>query len=73
MIHHMVSVWFFVFQDMQEPPKVQEGLQSTTEIVVPPTTIDDKSHCTTMYMYPRCGFRPFHQADRFISETIYLF
>jgi hypothetical protein len=47
--------------------------QSTAEIVVPYSIIDDKPHCTTMYMYPIEGFIPFHQAGRFISETIYYF
>jgi hypothetical protein len=36
-------------------------------------SLNDKPHCTTMYMYPIKGFRPFHKTGRFISETIYYF
>jgi hypothetical protein len=54
-----------------DTPKVHEGLthlftetdnctQSTTESVVPYSTIDDRPHCTTMYMYltEHFQFRP---------------
>jgi hypothetical protein len=45
--------------------------QSTAEIVVAYSTIHDKAPCTTMYMYPRGGSRPFHNGGRFITETIF--
>jgi hypothetical protein len=44
--------------------------QSTTEIVVQYSIIDDNPHCTTMYMYPIDGSRSFHKSGRFTSETI---
>ena len=81
MVLYMVSARFFSSWYV-EPHKVHEGLthlftltenftQSTTEIVVPYSTIDDRPHCTTMYMYVRGGSRSFHNGGRFISETIF--
>ena len=72
MIHYMVS-----FQ-LCRAPKLHEGLahlftktenftQSTTEIVVPSSHNDDRSHCMTIY---KCtcisgGSRRFHKRDPF--------
>jgi hypothetical protein len=72
----MMSARFFLYVEL---PKVHEGLtplfteadnctQSTTEIAVPYSTIDDRPHWTIMYMYLRGGSRCVHNGGRFISE-----
>jgi hypothetical protein len=70
-----------------EPHKLHEGLtdlftktenftQSTTEIVVPSSQIDDRPHCTTMY---KCTCISEEDPDisirgiRFISEIFFFF
>ena len=66
-----------------DPPKVNERLthlftetdnctQSTTEIVVPYSTIDDRPHCTTMYMYLRGGSRSFHNGVVLFQKPFFL-
>ena len=75
-------IWrVYAFLGYVEPPKVNGGLthwftwtenctQSTTEIVVQYSTIDDIPQCTTMHIYLRGGSRRFHNGGHFISETI---
>ena len=81
MVLYMMSARVFFFM-ICRAPKVHEGLthlftetdnctQSTTEIVVPHSTIDDRPHCTKMYMHLRGESRSFHNGGRFISETIF--
>ena len=72
----MVSVWLLFLRICRAPESIlrsEHFAQSTTDIVVPYSIIDDKPHCTTMYMYPRDGSRSFQKGGRFISETIYYF
>jgi hypothetical protein len=66
MIHYMVSLRLGVvfFLGYVEAPKLHEGLthlftktehftQSTTEIVVPSSQIDDRPHCTNIHVSQR--------------------
>jgi hypothetical protein len=58
----VVVLFVFCFEDKQSSPKLHEDLtQSTTEIVVLSSTVDDSPHCTTMYMYLRGGSTHFHK------------
>ena len=59
--------FYYFFEDTYklrtDSPKQKIFTQSTTEIVVPSSTIDDSPHCMTMYMYLRGGSRHFHKGD----------
>jgi hypothetical protein len=58
-LHERLTQWF---------TKTENFTQSTTEIVVPSSTIDDSPHCTTMYMYLRGESRHFHKKSFFFLK-----